>query len=133
MAVLSTQCKPSDGSCSQHHGRPEWCVRGIIDEQCLNSNVKTEKKLTILSVGVPKQSTSLYSPMMVLMALDKCAHPVDDEQNAKVHFAPQPREEGHAGTSQTWYINGLLTQTHQWSLSQGARKNNIQKNILKIS
>jgi len=115
MAVLSAQCEPLDGSHSQRRGRPERRVGGIVDKRRSSSNVVAEKKLTISSVSVPKRSTLLCSPTTVPRAPDKRARRVNDEQDTEAQVAPRPMGKGRAGTSQTPFINGLLTQTRQRS------------------
>ena len=74
-----------------------------------------KEKLTISSVSVPKRSTLLCSPTMVPRAPDKWAHRVNDKQDTEVQVAPRPMGKGHAGMSQTPFINSLLTRTRQRS------------------
>ena len=90
--------------------------QGIVDEQRLSLNIVAKEKLTILSVSVPKRSTLLCSPTTVPRAPDKRAHCVNDEQDTEAQVAPRPMGKGHAGTSQTPFINSLLTRMRQWSL-----------------
>ena len=123
-AVPSIQREPSDGSRSQRHGRPEQRVRSIVDKRCSSSNVVAEKKLTILSVSVPKRSILLCSPTTVPRAPNKWARCANDEQDTEAQVAPWPMWKGHAGTSQTPFINGLLMQTCQQSLCD---KNHVSR------
>jgi hypothetical protein len=95
----------SGGSCTQRDG-------GIVDERCLNSNIKHKEILTTLSVGLQEQSTTLYSPVREPKVPDKHVWCVDDRYNTEVRNASWPTEGDCGGQS----LNQQDTFGHQRSL-----------------
>jgi hypothetical protein len=107
VSSLCTQCIEGSrgGSCTQHDG-------GVIDERCLNPNVKHKEILMKLSAGLQEWSTMLYSLAREPKAPDKCVRCRDDRQGAEVCNAPWPME-GNCGKQ---FLNQQDAFGCQWSL-----------------
>ena len=100
MAVCLLQQELLNSSHSRDVVKRKLGCNDVVSEQHSNSNIENENELVMSSVDVPEQSTMLYPLTMVLKALDKWAHHIDDEQDAEMQEAPPPSKKDCTGTTQ---------------------------------